>query len=115
MLVSYHVRVGERIREVRKRSGIPQNVLAKAVGISNGALTNFEKGRRRVSLDWLQKIADALDTPVAYFIEEDARTSAGHPKERRLLVAWRKLTPLLRRDFLQLIIDLSKQRRRRRK
>lgn len=113
MLVSYHVRVGERIRELRKRSGIPQNVLAKAVGISPGALTNFEKGRRRISLDWLQKIADVLDTPVAYFLEEETRESAGHPKERRLLAAWRKLTPVLQRDFLHLIITLSKQWRRR--
>ena len=40
------------------------------VGITPGALTNFEKGRRRISLDWLQKIADALDTPVAYFLED---------------------------------------------
>ena len=114
MPVSYHVRVGERIREVRKRSGIPQNVLAKAVGISPGALTNFEKGRRRISLDWLQKIAAVLDTPVADFLEEETRTRAGHPKEQRLLAAWRKLTPVLQRDFLHLIVNLSKQRRRRR-
>ena len=44
--------VGERIRALRKRKRIRQKQLAKIVGISPGALTNFEKGRRRISLDW---------------------------------------------------------------
>ncbi len=47
MLVSYHVRVGERIREVRTRSGIPQNVLAKAVGISPGGKFFFSSAISR--------------------------------------------------------------------
>lgn len=113
MPVSHHPPIGERIRTVRQRNGIRQKDLAKAVGISNGAFTNFEKGRRRISIDWLTKIADVLDMPVAYFLEDDPRPSAGHPKERRLLAAWRELASVLQRDFLRLIIDLSKQRRRR--
>ena len=28
------------------------------IGISPGGLTNFEKARRSISLDWLRKIAD---------------------------------------------------------
>ncbi len=67
MPVSHHPPIGERIRTVRQRNGIRQKDLAKAVGISHGALTNFEKGRRRNSIGWLEKIADALDTSVAYF------------------------------------------------
>ena len=113
MPLSHHPPIAERIRTVRERNGIRQKDLAKAVGISNGALTNFEKGRRRISIDWLKKIADVLDTPVAYFLEDDPRPSGGHPKERRLLAAWRRLASVLQRDFLRLIIDLSKQRRRR--
>ncbi len=65
------LKVGERIREVRKAKRIRQKVLARMVGISPGALTNFEKGRRRISLDWLHKIAEALDTPVAYFLPDE--------------------------------------------
>ena len=113
MPVSLDRQVAERIRTVRKGNGIRQKDLAKAVGISHGALTNFEKGRRRISIDWLKKIADALDAPVAYFLEDDPRPSAGRPKERRLLGAWREIGPVLQRDFLRLIINLSKRRRRR--
>jgi transcriptional regulator with XRE-family HTH domain len=83
------------------------------VGISPGALTNFEKGRRRISLDWLQRIAEALDTPMAYFLPEEkdrVRATPGDPRERRLLNAFRQLSKneTLRTDFLQLIEHLSK-------
>lgn len=107
------MKVGEQIREVRKSKRIPQKVLARMVGISPGALTNFEKGRRRISLDWLQKISEALDTPMAYFLPDDkdkVKTTPGDPRERRLLNAWRLLgsNETLRGDFLQLIEHLGK-------
>ena len=105
--------VGERIREVRKAKRIRQKVLARMVGISPGALTNFEKGRRRISLDWLHRIAEALDTPVAYFLPDEkdkSRGTPGDPRERRLLNAWRVLgkNELLRADFLQLLDHLGR-------
>lgn len=109
------MKVGERIREVRKSKRIRQKVLARMVGISPGALTNFEKGRRRISLDWLQKIAEALDTPVSYFLPDEkdrGRATPGDPRERRLLAAWRELgrSDVLRGDFLQLLEHLGKTR-----
>ena len=105
--------VGERIREVRKAKRIRQKVLARMVGISPGALTNFEKGRRRISLDWLHKIAEALDTPVSYFLPDEkgkSRATPGDPRERRLLNAWRLFgkNDLLRADFLQLLDHLGR-------
>ena len=107
------LKVGERIREVRKAKRIRQKVLARMVGISPGALTNFEKGRRRISLDWLHRIAEALDTPVAYFLPDEkdsTRATPGDPRERRLLNAWRLLgkNELLRADFLQLLEHLGR-------
>jgi transcriptional regulator with XRE-family HTH domain len=107
------MKVGERIREVRKSKRIRQKVLARMVGISPGALTNFEKGRRRISLDWLQKIAEALDTPVSYFLPDEKdrnRATPGDPRERRLLSAWRQLgkSDVLRGDFLQLLEHLGR-------
>ncbi len=107
------LKVGERIREVRKSKRIRQKVLARMVGISPGALTNFEKGRRRISLDWLHRIAEALDTPVAYFLPDEkdkSRATPGDPRERRLLNAWRLLgkNDLLRADFLQLLDHLGR-------
>ncbi len=107
------MKVGEKIRDARKSKRIRQKVLARMVGISPGALTNFEKGRRRISLDWLQKIAEALDTPMAYFLpdeKEKSKTVPGDPRERRLLTAWRSMSRnvTLRSDFLRLMEHLGK-------
>ena len=90
-----------------------QNVLARMVGISPGAVTNFEKGHRRISIGWLQKIADALDTSVVYFLAEGRggkKIVPGDPREKRLLNAWRRLgsNAALRNDFLQLIKNMAK-------
>jgi len=91
---------------------VRQNFLARMVGITPGALTNFEKGRRHISLDWLQKIADAMDTPVAYFLAEGGggkKTTAGDPWEKRLLDAWRRLdNPTVQKDFLRIMEDLGR-------
>jgi transcriptional regulator with XRE-family HTH domain len=94
-----------------------QRTLARIVGVSPGALTNFEKGRRGISLHWLGRIAAALDTPLAYFLGEESQRNAkiapGDPRERRLIEAWRSLgkQPTLRADFLRLIEHLRAGRR----
>ena len=106
--------VGQRIRELRKTRRVRQKTLAQMVGVSPGALTNFEKGRRRISLDWLQKISEALDTPMAYFLDDpkpQSKIVPGDPREKRLLNAWRRLrSDILRKDFLRLMEHLGNLR-----
>ena len=107
---------GERIRVIRKQKRIRQKALANMIGISSGSLTNFEKGRRPISLEWLQRIANALDVPISYFLPDNTtavnRTILSDPRERRLLNAWRRLgkSDLLRRDFLQLLDHLGQDK-----
>jgi len=108
-----NLKIGQRIRDLRKSNGLLQQVLARMVGISAGALTNFEKGRRHISLDWLQKISDALNTPIAYFLPDERkrkRIRPGDPREIRLLSAWRRSgsNAALRNGFLQLMKDMAK-------
>ena len=101
-------KIGQRIRKVRLEHGIKQKDLARKIGISQGALTNFELGRRKISLEWLLKISRALEVPIGYFMgaveplpEED---SLG-PKEHRLLCAFRRMSrdPRLQMELLQVI------------
>ncbi|MCI0408803.1 MAG: helix-turn-helix transcriptional regulator [Acidobacteria bacterium] len=88
-------KIGLRIRAVRLEQGIKQKELARKIGISQGALTNFELGRRKISLDWLTRIARALETPISYFLGDlDPSASLGSvgPRERRLLNGFRRLS-----------------------
>jgi transcriptional regulator with XRE-family HTH domain len=102
-------KIGQRIRKVRLEQGIKQKDLARRIGISQGALTNFELGRRKISLEWMLKIARALEVPVGYFMGAvetamENEDSLG-PKEHRLLRAFRRISrdPRLQMELLHVV------------
>lgn len=101
-------KIGQRIRKVRLEQGIKQKDLARRIGISQGALTNFELGRRKISLEWLLKISRALDVPVGYFVgavEPPLEEDSLGPKEHRLVKAFRRMSrdPRLQMELLHVI------------
>ena len=105
-------KIGQRIRKVRLENGIKQKDLAKKISISQGALTNFELGRRKISLEWLLKISRALDVPVGYFVsavEPPHEEDILEPRDHRLLRAFRRLSrdPRLQMELLHVIERMS--------
>jgi transcriptional regulator with XRE-family HTH domain len=102
-------KIGQRIRKVRLEQGIKQKDLARKIGISQGALTNFELGRRKISLEWMLKISRALEVPVAYFmgaVENGGEEEGGlGPREHRLLRAYRRIAqdPRLQIELLHVV------------
>ena len=48
-------------RELRRRLGISQEVIAQAVGVSRITLLHYEFGRRRPSGERLERYLDVLD------------------------------------------------------
>lgn len=52
--------LGARIREARKSRGLTQTQLADTLGTSQGWLSQWERGTRTPSVDWLSRLADAL-------------------------------------------------------
>lgn len=53
------------IKEIRQKRGISQNKLAKAVGISQSALSDIETGvTKNPRFNTIMKIADVLKVPV---------------------------------------------------
>lgn len=107
-------KIGLRIRKVRLGLNIKQKDLARKIGISQGALTNFELGRRKISLEWLVKISRALDTPVSYFlvdVEPQIDAKSLGPKELRLVRSFQKLSPdtKLQNDVLNLVDRIGRR------
>jgi transcriptional regulator with XRE-family HTH domain len=49
-----------RIRELREARGLSQAALAAKVGTTQPTIDRLEKGDRRLTEDWMRKIADAL-------------------------------------------------------
>ncbi len=69
--------VGQRIRERRVLSGMTQEKLGVAIGLTFQQVQKYERGANRVSASRLYDVARALDVPVSYFFDQFAeRTEA---------------------------------------
>lgn len=53
-------KVGELIRETRKRKGLTQKELGETMGLSESTINKYEAGRQNLSLETVQKIVTAL-------------------------------------------------------
>lgn len=60
--------MGRRIAARRTRRGLSQRALAPAVGVTQGAITAWERGENVPRWDELRKLADELDVPAAWII-----------------------------------------------
>ena len=62
--------VGRRLRELRQRRGLTQRALAQACDLSTNAIGLIERGESSPSVSTLNRLAQALQTPIAeLFIE----------------------------------------------
>jgi transcriptional regulator with XRE-family HTH domain len=64
------VKLGMKIRERRKQLKMSMQVAGACVGVSYQQWQKWEIGTNMVSVPRLISIADALKTPVAYFLED---------------------------------------------
>ncbi|WP_193596976.1 helix-turn-helix domain-containing protein [Microbacterium sp. YJN-G] len=62
--------IGARIRTARESATITQDRLAVDSDIDSSNIRAYESGRALPSIHTLVRIAEALRTPVAYFLEE---------------------------------------------
>lgn len=67
--------VGQRLRLRRTMTGLSQEKLGEAIGVSFQMVQKYERGDCRVGASRLMKISDALNVPVSFFFEgfQDAR------------------------------------------
>ena len=96
--------IGYRIAIAREEAGLNQKDLAERLGISQATLSNYEKGKRRVYLPQLQKIAEDLGRPLEYFLQpidpdtEPSKPVSNHNEVTELLMIMSELNELPRED-----------------
>jgi transcriptional regulator with XRE-family HTH domain len=59
----------KRLREQRERAGLSQAHLAALSGISQNAISNYERGDREAGSDALSALAKALNCSADYLLE----------------------------------------------
>lgn len=70
------IHVGSRVRLRRTMSGMSQEKLGDALGITFQQIQKYEKGANRIGASRLQEISNVLSTPISFFFE-DAPGSGG--------------------------------------
>lgn len=63
---------GERIRQARENAGLSQEQLALELKRDQRTISQYETGKRKVSITDLPNLALLLHVPIAYFFEGDA-------------------------------------------
>ncbi|WP_425387942.1 helix-turn-helix transcriptional regulator [Derxia gummosa] len=68
--------LGERVKLLRSRRGMPRRVLAEAADVSERHLANLETGLGNVSVLVLRQVAGALECPIAALLGDETTASA---------------------------------------
>ncbi len=66
-----NIEIGRRIETRRKILNVSSRDLGQILGVSYQQIYKYECGRDRVSITKLKKIAEALQTDISYFIENE--------------------------------------------
>lgn len=61
--------LGIKIQIAREEQDMSQDELAQAIGCSQSALSNYEKGKRHIYLEQLEKLSAVLNKPLDYFVD----------------------------------------------
>lgn len=63
--------LGFRIRQAREQRGLSQEEFAAAVAKDQGAISDYENGKRKLAVTDLPTFATVLEVPPSYFFEEE--------------------------------------------
>lgn len=57
-----------RLRFFRERKGLTLEELGQMVGVTDGTISNYERGTRKPNYEMLLKLSEALDTDVSHLL-----------------------------------------------
>lgn len=80
--------LGSRIRQARERLGLSQEDLASLVSKDQGAISEYENGRRKISATDLPELAKALQVSLLHFYEGEF---SNHDLHRAILEEFDRL------------------------
>lgn len=85
---------GQRVKELRARSGMSQELLAHRTGLDRTYISGVERGERNLSLLNIEKIADALQISIKYLFSGERfsstpSTPAGYYQSSNFLVPFK--------------------------
>lgn len=71
------IKIGDRLKELRKNQNLTQSQLAEKIGIPRTTYANYENNSREPSKEILEKIADILNVSINTLIYGDYTNEPG--------------------------------------
>lgn len=104
------VAIGIRIKEARGKRGLSQHDLALHLGITAGAVGQWETGDTRPTMTNFERMADVLGVSYQWLLTGDnpsETTRAQTKAEEAILFAIRKLNSTQQGDLLRMLLGLT--------
>lgn len=97
--------VGSRLKERREAVGITQEELAKLLGVSKGAIGNYETGISYPKIENMTKLFDLLKTDANYIFQDDLTVEENHfsEEEKRIVSKIRSLDKYGKKSVIDLL------------
>lgn len=97
---------GKRLKDARNRLGLTQEDLASAVGVTKGAIGNYESEFSSPKETILIKLMNVLQVDANYLYQDFITSSQLLDSEMQLIIAYRKADPGIQASIKKLL-DLS--------
>lgn len=78
--------IGKNLKNIRKRNGITQEVLAEKLNVTRQAVSNWENGKTRPDIDMLCEISAALETDVNEILYGEKKQAEGYRRFQKKYV-----------------------------
>ena len=99
---------GQRLREIRKRSGLTQTELGQAVGgISKRMISYYERDGKHPPVELLKKIANVLKVSIDELVGSESVEVDGRTIDGKLLLKFKQIQSLSnsKKQALNQVID----------
>ena len=64
------MKVSEKLRELRKKSGMTQEQVAQKIGLTRQAISSYESGRTEPGLDILKELSRVYDVEISELLSD---------------------------------------------
>lgn len=104
---------GTRLARIREDAGFTQSSLARAVGLSQSAISQIESGERNPTYDTMRSLAEAMNLTPAYLVGGEPEQLQAH--ELAHFRQYRNLTPDARDELEQFAAFLQVRAKQKKK
>lgn len=105
--------MNNRIRILREARGLSLELLASSIGTTNQQISLLESGKRRLTVEWLVRLAGALSCHPWEVVAQDLPDKV-RPEDLRLLERFRRLTKSQQTALLEFLDATASSGARRR-